>query len=262
LQLKFSTITAPITGRIGLRLVDRGNMVHANDTGGLAVITQLQPITVIFSLPQDDIPRLMKRVQPIEVFGGFIRLPALPTLVEAWDRDNKTLIDTGSVVAIDNQVDPGSGTIRVRARMANRQQTLFSNQFVNARLLVDTRVGTVLVPAAAVQRGPDFTFVYVVKQDQAVEVRKVTVGPGDDDRTVIESGLKAGEVVATDGVDKLQQGTKVTVRLDGGAASRPSTTQPAGGRGSDGQPGGGRRNRGAGGTGGGGSGGAAGGRSQ
>jgi len=214
LELSYCHITAPISGRIGLRLVDQGNMVHANDPNGLAVITQLQPIAVVFNIPQDDIPRVMKRMSS----GAALA-------VEAYDRDLKVKLATGTLAAVDNQVDQASGTVRLKATFPNEDGMLFPNQFVNARLLVDTRRDVVIVPSAGVQHGPDSTFAYVVNGD-SVEMRTVQTGPTEGDDTVIESGLEPGEIVVTDGVDKLQSGTKVTMR--GGASSRPAGagTQP------------------------------------
>lgn len=225
LQLTYARITAPITGRIGLRAIDRGNIIHASDASGLALITQLQPISVVFTLPQDVIPQLMKRMSS----GTELE-------VDAYDRDIQNKLASGKLSAVDNQVDPTSGTIRMKGQFENKDMSLFPNQFVNARLLVDTRRGATLVPAAAIQRGPDSQFVYVVKPDETVEVHNVTVGPTEGEQTVIEEGVQPGDVVVTDGVDKLQPGAKVSVRGRGGpggastrpgASSRPSS-RPAG----------------------------------
>jgi multidrug efflux system membrane fusion protein len=204
LQLTYSRITAPISGRIGLRLVDEGNMVQANDTNGLAVITQLQPIAVLFSIPQDDLPGVLKKMQ-----GG------QKLVVEAYNRDLKQKLATGTLLTIDNQIDPNTGTVRCKAVFPNEDNALFPNQFVNARLLVDTRQDAVIVPTAAVQRSPRSTFVYVVKDDSAVESRNVTIGPSEGDDVAITKGLSPGEVVVIEGVDRLQQGTKVTARMAG-----------------------------------------------
>jgi multidrug efflux system membrane fusion protein len=224
LQLFYCTIRTPVTGRVGLRLVDEGNIVHATDTNPIAVITQLQPITVIFTLPEDDIPQVTEKSP-----GG----TGLP--VVAWDRDFKTQLGTGTLQAIDNQVDPGSGTIRLRALFTNEFNNLFPSQFVNARLLVDTLKNVVIVPTAAVQRSPASTFVYVIKPDETVEMRTVAAGPTEGTDTTIQSGLKPGEMVVTDGVDKLVSGSKVAARSAGGkgkgggkgATTRPSTTMPS-----------------------------------
>ena len=204
LNLTYSRITAPISGRIGLRLVDPGNIVHATDQNGLVVITQLQPITVVFNIAEDYIPRIMQRLNTGQ------RL-----VVDAWDRDFKTKVASGTLLTIDNQVDVNTGTVRCKALFPNSDNSLFPNQFVNARLLIDTKRRTVLIPTVAIQRGPQANFVFVVTQDHTVEMRNVIVGPIEADTASIDKGLSAGEIVVTEGVDKLQQGTRVTVgRLD------------------------------------------------
>jgi membrane fusion protein, multidrug efflux system len=211
LQLVYCHITAPISGRIGLRIVDPGNMVHAGDPSGLAVITQLQPITVVFTIPQDDIARVQKRINTGEELE-----------VDAYDREFKMKLATGKLWAIDNQVDSTTGTVRIKAVFENKDNMLFPNQFVNARLLVDTRHDAVIVASAAVQRGPDSTFVYVVTAESKVDLRNVVMGPSEGDQTIVESGLAAGETVVIDGVDKLQPGMQVAARergAKGGAAA-------------------------------------------
>jgi multidrug efflux system membrane fusion protein len=215
LQLAYCRITAPLTGRIGLRLMDQGNIVHASDANGLAVIVQLQPIAVIFNLAQDDIPQVqtaMRAVGKLEV--------------QAWDRDRKNKLATGALEALDSQVDPTSGTVRLKAIFPNEQNELFPLQFVNARLLVETLHDTILVPTAAVQRSPTSTFAYVVKPDNTVEMKTIVLGPTEGNKTAIESGLNPGDVVVTDGVDKLVQGTKVTkTKLNKpGAETKPATS--------------------------------------
>jgi multidrug efflux system membrane fusion protein len=213
LQLTYCRIIAPISGRIGLRLVDQGNIVHANDLMGMAVITQLQPIALVFTIPQDDIPRLQKQTQTGQTLT-----------VDAYDRDFKNKLATGTLLAVDNQVDSTTGTVRLKAQFENEDGMLFPNQFVNARLLLDVRRGTVVVPAAAVQRGPTSMFVYVVGPDDKAELREVITGPTEAAETAIDSGLVAGEVVVTDGIDKLQKGAVVTTRdkeTKGDTASKP-----------------------------------------
>jgi membrane fusion protein, multidrug efflux system len=202
LQLIYARITSPVTGRIGLRQVDPGNIVHATDTTGLFVITTMSPINIVFSLGQDDIPRVMKRVRA----GNRL-------VVEAYNRDMKEKLATGSLLTVDNQVDVTTGTVRLKAVFSNDEHALFPNQFVNARLLVDVHRGVVVVPTAAVQRGPDSTFVFVVKPDNTIDVRKVLVGPIESGMAEIEQGLSAGEIVVTQGVDKLQQGSQVSVQM-------------------------------------------------
>jgi len=198
LQLSFARITSPIKGRIGLRQVDPGNIVHASDQNGLAVVTQLQPISVIFTIPQDNIAPVMKHLEE----GRRLQ-------VDAYDRDMKNKISAGSLLTVDNQADVTTGTVRFKAVFDNNDNALFPNQFVNARLRVDVKRGVVLIPAAAIQRGPDGTFVFVVNGENAVETRNVVVGTIEGDTVSINGGLSPNEVVVIEGVDKLQQGTTV-----------------------------------------------------
>ena len=202
LQLTYCEIHSELTGRIGLRLVDQGNIVHAADTNGLATITQLQPIAVLFNLAQDYLPEILKKYRAGET---------LP--VEAWDRDLKKKLAAGKLLTVDNAIDPSTGTARFKAEFSNDDNTLFPNQFVNARLLVDTKHGMVIIPAAAVQRSPQGAFVFVVNGEQTAELRNIVPGPQEGDEASVESGLKAGEIVVIDGVDKLQNGTKVEARM-------------------------------------------------
>jgi len=212
LNLVYTHITSPITGRIGLRQVDPGNIVHASDQNGLAVITQLQPISVTFNISEDSIPAVMKKLR------AGVTIP-----VDAYDRDLKNRLATGTLLTIDNQVDVTTGTVRFKAIFPNDDDALFPNQFVNARLLLDTKRRVVLIPAGAIQRGPQTTFVYVVQPDSTVEVRNITVGIIDGETASIDQGLSAGEIVVTEGVDKLQPGMKVAPRQ----ASTRSQTAPA-----------------------------------
>jgi membrane fusion protein, multidrug efflux system len=198
LQLIYTRITSPINGRIGLRQIDPGNIVHATDQSGLAIITQLQPIAVIFNIPEDNIKQVMKKLQA----GQQLR-------VDAYDRELKNKIATGYLLTIDNQVDVNTGTVRFKASFPNEDNALFPNQFVNARLLIDVKRRTVLIPSGAIQRGPQGTYVFVVKADDTVETRDVVVGPIEGDVASIDRGLSANEVVVTEGVDKLQPGTLV-----------------------------------------------------
>jgi membrane fusion protein, multidrug efflux system len=209
LQLVYSKITAPITGRIGLRLVDPGNIVHATDTTGLAVITQLQPIAVIFTIAEDHLPQVMKRMTAGQKLA-----------VEAWDRDNQHKIATGSLLTIDNQIDQSTGTVRFKAVFDNADLSLFPNQFVNARLLIDTRNGVLIAPSAAIQRSPDNTFVYVVNPNNTVEARNIVAGPEEGDQTIIEQGLNGGEQAVIDGIDKLQPGSRVSISRPAAAGSK------------------------------------------
>ncbi len=202
LQLTYSRITSPITGRIGLRLVDVGNIVHATDTTGLAVITQVRPIAVVFSIPEDDLPKVRK-----DIHSG----QTLP--VEAYDRTAKTKLADGTLLTFDNQIDTTTGTVKLKASFPNVDYSLFPNQFVNVKMLVDTNRGVVLVPTAAIERSSLGSFVYVVKPGNTVEVRKVTVGATEGETSWIQDGLSQGEQVVVEGADRLQQGSKVRVRL-------------------------------------------------
>lgn len=211
LNLVYSHITSPITGTVGLRLVDPGNIVHAADPNGLVVITQLQPISVVFTIPADQLPPVQRQIRAGHKLA-----------VEAWDRDLKNRLAVGTVLAIDNQIDQATGTVRIKAIFDNGDGALYSNQFVNARLLVDTVRGAVLIPAAGVQRSPQTTFVYVVKPDSTVEMRNVDVGLTEGDTSSVRRGLAAGEVVVTEGVDKLQPGSKVALAGPAGGSGAPS----------------------------------------
>jgi len=200
LQLTYSRITAPITGRLGLRLVDPGNIVRSGDANGLVVITQLQPVSVIFTIPQDSLSGLVQRVRSGE------KLP-----VEAYDREQKKKLASGTLASVDNQIDPATGTIKLKAQFPNEDVSLFPNQFVNVRMLLDTRRGATLVPNAAVVRGGQGTFVYLIKEDRTVELRKVSVGIAEDDNVSIDSGLASGELVVVEGSDRLRDGAKVEI---------------------------------------------------
>ncbi len=219
LQLTYTQITAPIAGRIGLRLVDKGNIVKASDTTGLLVITQLNPISVVFPIPQDEIPRVRKRLNET---GG--------TEVLAYDRSFKNLLAKGTLTALDNQVDATTGTLRLKATFENESGVLFPNQFVNIRLLVQSWDGAVVVPTSAIQRGPDFQYVYVVGEDSTVDVQKVTIAFSEGGRSIIETGLTAGQKVVTEGTDRLQPKGKVTLPGQGppsGAEKGPGGAKSA-----------------------------------
>jgi len=198
LQLVYTRVTAPVSGRIGLRLVDIGNMVHASDTNPLLVVTQLQPIAVVFTLPEDALPNVTKHMR-----SGTLE-------VDAYSRDDTTKLAAGKLLTIDNQIDQTTGTGKLKAMFDNSDNALFPNQFVNARLLLETKKGETVVPAAAVQRGPQgSSFAYVVKSDKTVEVRNVKVALTQGNLAVVSSGIAPGEQVVTDGQDKLQGGSRV-----------------------------------------------------
>lgn len=214
LQLAYSRITSPITGRVGLRLVDAGNIVHANDQNGLLVITQVQPIAVLFSLPQDQLPEVYKKLR------AGVQLP-----VEAYDRDNITKIATGRLLTIDNQIDPTTGTYKLKAVFNNERNELFPNQFVNVHMLVDTKHGVTMVPGAAIERGPQGVYVYVVAAGVA-RIRTITLGQTSGSSVGIATGIQPGEMVVIDGADKLQDGSKVEARTaTGGAAAPPGNSK-------------------------------------
>ena len=205
-QLAYCRITSPIGGRAGLRLVDPGNIVHAADAGGIVVITQLQPIAVVFTIPEDNIPAVLDRLQR-----------GVRMTVEAYDREQKRKLSTGTLLTIDNQVDASTGTVKLKATFPNTDNRLFSSQFVNARLLLDVQHNATVVPATAIQRSPRGAFVYVVRPDQTVGVRPVTVGVADGDDVAIAAGLAVGEPVVVDGADRLRDGARVAVQARGAA---------------------------------------------
>jgi multidrug efflux system membrane fusion protein len=206
LLLSYCKITAPISGRIGLRQVDQGNMVHAADVSGIAVITQLQPISVLFSIPEDSLPAVLKKLRAN---------PKLP--VDAYNRDGTDLLARGTLLTVDNQIDQTTGTSKLKALFSNSENNLFPNQFVNVRLHLDTMHNAVIVPAAAIQRGPEGNFVYVIK-DSIAHVRPVTTGTVLANDISLDKGISPGEMVVVDGADKLREGLKVDVRT-----ARPNT---------------------------------------
>ena len=215
LNVTYAHITSPINGRIGLRLVDPGNIVHATDANGLIVITQLQPISLIFTLPEDSLQPVLQRIK-----GGFP--------VQAYTRDDVTKLADGTLLTIDNQIDQTTGTFKLKAVFNNEARTLWPDQFVNARMQLDVKKNAILIPSAAIQTGSQGSFVYVVGQDKTAQVRPVKVGITQGTVCSIDSGISAGELVVTDGQDKLQQGTLVDAR-PGGSGS-PTPTPPAGSR--------------------------------
>jgi membrane fusion protein, multidrug efflux system len=204
LQLTFARIIAPLTGRIGLRLVDPGNMVQANDANGIAVITQLQPINAVFAVPQDNLPIVLKRSHAGKT------MPAL-----AYDQEGKSLLAIGKLLAVDNQIDTTTGTIKFKAIFGNKDNKLYPNQFVNIRLKVDTLSDATVMPTAAVQRGSIGTFAYVVKEDKTVVVKTLKLGPVEGDNVAVTEGLTTGELVVTVGGDKLREGSKVEIITPG-----------------------------------------------
>lgn len=227
LNLDYTSILAPIGGRVGLRQVDKGNYVQTNDTNGIVVITQLKPITVVFSVPEDNLQAIRRRL----IAGA-----SLP--VTAYDRGQSKVLATGTLSTIDNQIDTTTGTIKLRAQFDNVDEALFPNQFVNIRLQVDVIKDTPIIPTAAVQRGAPGTFVYVVNDsdpaNQSVSVRPITLGPGEGERVSVTSGLQAGEKIVVDGVDRLKDGAKIRQpnapgNRGAGAANTPGTATPPAG---------------------------------
>jgi multidrug efflux system membrane fusion protein len=226
LQIVYCHITAPFTGRVGLRQVDPGNIVHAADTTPMLILTQLQPIAVIFTLPEDQLPAVARHMKNSTL------------LVEAYSRDDQTKLATGKLQTIDNEIDQTTGTAKLKAVFDNKDNQLWPNQFVNANLLLELRKNSTVVPTAAILRGPQGTFVYAVKADKTVEARPVTVSLAQGNITVVTSGLNPGDSVVTDGQDKLQTGSKIEPRNSsnsGNSASgensggNPASAKPASG---------------------------------
>jgi len=222
-NLEYTKITAPLTGLAGLRLVDQGNIVHASDTNGLVVITQIDPISVLFTVAEDQLPAVLKKLRA----GQTLR-------VDAYDRDMTQKLAQGTLTTVDNQIDPTTGTDRIRATFDNHNNALFPNQFVNARLLVEEHRGVVLLPTAAIQRNSDSTFVYLVKPDSTVTIRQVTVGATEGEASEITSGLNPGDVTVMSGADRLVEGSPVHAQVtdeQGSQAARPNRAPVTGGRG-------------------------------
>ena len=219
LQLTYSRITAPTSGRVGLRQVDAGNMVHAGDPTGLVTITQLQPVSVIFPIPEDNLPKLLGKLK-----GG------VHLAVDAYDREQKQKLASGTLLTLDNQIDPTTGTVKLKAIFPNSKNELFPNQFVNARLLLETIHDAVVVPTAAIQRGAQGTFVYLVNADSTVSVHQVTVGATQNDEIAVTAGLEAGAQVVVDGAERLKDGSKVEVKVPGGRKGSGDGKGPAAAR--------------------------------
>jgi membrane fusion protein, multidrug efflux system len=217
LNIVYCHIIAPVSGRVGLRLVDQGNYVTPNDATGLVVITQFQPITVIFPVAEDNLPQITRRLKVAH---------ALP--VTAFDRSGAVKLAAGELKTLDNQIDTTTGTLKLRAEFANQEDTLFPNQFVNIELLVDTLRGVTVMPTAAIQRGAPGTFVYLVNADQTVTVRPVTLGPSHGDMVAVDKGVAPGDRVVIDGADKLRNGAGVVPR-DAAAGSAGAAAAPAAG---------------------------------
>jgi multidrug efflux system membrane fusion protein len=218
LQLGYTKITTPITGRAGLRQIDAGNMIHATDANGLVIVTQMDPMGVVFSIPQERVAAVRKRL------GGSDAVP-----VEVMDKEMKVTLGRGTLVTTDNQIDLTSGTLKLKAELPNADGALFPNQFVIARLLVDSQPGATVAPATAIQRGAKGAYAYVLNRDSTVSLRPVVTGATHRDSTLIQEGLKPGDRVVTRGVDRLRDGAKVEVIPMEGPAAKP----PAGGKSGD-----------------------------
>lgn len=214
LQLTYSKITAPISGRVGLKQVDVGNFISSGTSTPIVVITQTQPADVLFSLPEGDIPA----IQQAQASGNKV-------LIEAWDRNNIAMIARGELLSTDNQIDPATGTLKIKARFTNEEQKLFPNQFVNVKMQVETLQNAVVIPTAALQMGNEGHYVWVLSDDDTVAKHLVTVGIQDSQQVVIESGLSANTKVITDGVDKLTDGAKVEVVNASSLEKKPASTE-------------------------------------
>src|SRR5438552_3764464 len=221
LQITYARIVAPISGRVGLRQVDPGNMVHASDSNGLVTITQVQPITVIYPVPEDNVPRIVKRVQSGQEVA-----------VEAFDRTGKNKLATGRLLTVDNQIDTSTGTVKLKAEFPNQDAALFPDQFVNVRMAVETRQDVTLVQSAAIQRGAPGTFEFLVKQDQSVGMTPVKLGATEGENTEVQSGVDPGNLVVVDGADRLRDGSKVEL-VDPNARRAGQATPPKGPPGAD-----------------------------
>ncbi|ANE55234.1 MdtA/MuxA family multidrug efflux RND transporter periplasmic adaptor subunit [Methylomonas sp. DH-1] len=217
LQLNYAKLTAPISGRVGLRQVDQGNIVRAGDANGLVVITQLQPISVVFTLPEDQLPEVAKRYRQGQDIG-----------IEAYDRSGKTKLAAGKLIALDNQIDPATGTIKLKAEFDNREQTLFANQFVNVRMHLETLRGVTQIPAAALQHDGQGPFVYLVDGENVAHLRRIEPGPGNDEKIAVPNALAAGEALIVNGSDRVKDGAKVDVAERDGqtVAAQPNANPP------------------------------------
>jgi multidrug efflux system membrane fusion protein len=212
LNLTYCRITSPIDGRVGLRLVDRGNIVHATDANGMLVITEVNPIAVVFTLPEDELPQVMAEMRGRQL------------TVEAFGRDNNAKLGSGKLVTIDNQIDPTTGTIKLKSEFANPKLALWPNQFVNVRLMLSERKDVIVVPSAAVQKGSQGAFVYLIGPDDKADVRSVQLDFTQGNNTVIREGLNAGEKVVVDGGDKLQPGAVVVTHSSNAAGASIGTS--------------------------------------
>ncbi|WP_347989041.1 MdtA/MuxA family multidrug efflux RND transporter periplasmic adaptor subunit [Methylomonas sp. AM2-LC] len=214
LQLNYAKLTAPITGRVGLRQIDQGNIIHASDSNGLVVITQMQPISVVFTLPEDKVQPLIKRLRTHQTIP-----------IEAYDRAGTNKLADGKLTAIDNQIDPTTGTLKLKAQFDNTESTLFANQFVNIKMLLDTLTGVTLIPSAALQQDTQGPYVYVINSDKKAELRHISLAPGTSaqDKVAVLNNLAANEVVVIEGIDRLKEGSKIDIAQKDGLALAENT---------------------------------------
>lgn len=211
LQVAYTRITSPINGRVGLKFVDVGNIIHSTDANGLAVVTQMRPITVVFTIPEDNLPPVLDKFRKSDTLT-----------VLAFNRSDSVKIAEGTLLAVDNRIDSATGTVRLKAVFPNSDNNLFPNQFVNARLLLDIKRDKIIIPQAALQRGPQGTFVYLVKKDRTVTVVPVTVGLTEDDNVSVDAGLSEGDTVVVEGADRLREGSVVESTMPAAShAGRP-----------------------------------------
>lgn len=220
LNLTYCHVTAPVSGRVGLRLVDQGNYVTPGDANGLVLLTQIKPITVIFTLPEDSIPAVLKQ----------LRAPGAKIAVDAWNRDDTIKLATGTLSTVDNTVDPTTGTFKLRATFTNDDEALFPNQFVNAAMLLDVERGDTVISTSAIERGQQGSFVYVVGDDNRVSVRNVKLGATEGERVAVISGVSEGDKVVVDGADRLKDGMEVVAQEQGASAGSgpPKPAAPGG----------------------------------
>jgi membrane fusion protein, multidrug efflux system len=224
LQITYSRITAPVSGQVGLRQVDPGNMVHASDANGLLVVNQIAPISVVFTLPEDQLPKVLEKLQA----GVKLR-------VDAYDREQTKKLAQGELLSLDNQIDTNTGTVKLKASFANTKGELYPNQFVNAKLLLEVLKDAIVVPASAVQRSQQGTYLYVVSPEGVASARSVSVGEGGDGQSVILKGLALGEKVVVDGADRLRDGSPVEIKTPGAKGKPEAGTQNATGQSTTGQ---------------------------
>jgi len=215
-NLIYTKITSPVNGRVGLRQVDAGNIVHASDANGIVIVAELQPITALFTIPEDNLPDVNKHINANDTLAA-----------EAWDRDNKNKLADGTLIAVDNQVDSTTGTVKLRAQFSNEDNALFPSQFVNIRLKLDTLKDAITIPNAAIQNGTKGAFVYLAKPDNTVTVQPITIGPADGENVSISQGVSVGDQLVIDGADGLREGAKIEIETNDGKATENTKSDTA-----------------------------------